>query len=219
MKFPILYSFKRCPYAMRARMAIKLANIRCEIREIRLNNKPEHMLEASPKGTVPVLILEDKIIDESIEIIEWVLDQDNVFEGNLNQNEVVLSEKLISIFDEKFKYHLDRYKYAARYNNVNSDKNRSQCMEILIELNQIISNKKWIFGESINKLDISILPFIRQFRIANPEWFDMQVSIHSVKRVLNNFLESELLNEIMINYDEWKEGSKPEYFPIFNLSD
>ncbi|MDA0949919.1 MAG: glutathione S-transferase N-terminal domain-containing protein [Proteobacteria bacterium] len=219
MKFPILYSFKRCPYAMRARMAIKLANVRCEIREIRLNNKPEHMLEASPKGTVPVLILEDKIIDESIEIIEWVLDQDNVFEGNLNQNEVVLSEKLISIFDEKFKYHLDRYKYAARYNNVNSDKNRSQCMEILIELNQIISNKKWIFGESINKLDISILPFIRQFRIANPEWFDMQVSIHSVKRVLNNFLESELLNEIMINYDEWKEGSKPEYFPIFNLSD
>lgn len=219
MKFPILYSFKRCPYAMRARMAIKLANIRCEIREIRLNNKPEHMLEASPKGTVPVLILEDKIIDESIEIIEWVLDQDNVFEGNLNQNQVALSEELISIFDEKFKYHLDRYKYAARYNNANSDKNRSQCMEILIELNQIISNKKWIFGESINKLDISILPFIRQFRIANPEWFDMQVSIHSVKRVLNNFLESELLNEIMINYDEWKEGSKPEYFPIFNLSD
>ena len=219
MKFPILYSFKRCPYAMRARMAIQLAKIRCEIREIRLNNKPEHMLKVSPKGTVPVLILEDKIIDESIEIIEWVLDQDNVFEGNLNQNEVVLSEKLISIFDEKFKYHLDRYKYAARYNNVNSDKNRSQCMEILIELNQIISNKKWIFGESINKLDISILPFIRQFRIANPEWFDMQVSIHSVKRVLNNFLESELLNEIMINYDEWKEGSKPEYFPIFNLSD
>ena len=219
MKFPILYSFKRCPYAMRARMAIQLAKIRCEIREIRLNNKPEHMLKVSPKGTVPVLILEDKIIDESIEIIEWVLDQDNVFEGNLNQNEVVLSEKLISIFDEKFKYHLDRYKYAARYNNVNSDKNRSQCMEILIELNQIISNKKWIFGESINKLDISILPFIRQFRIANPEWFDMQVSIHSVKRVLNNFLESDLLNEIMINYDEWKEGSKPEYFPIFNLSD
>ena len=219
MKFPILYSFKRCPYAMRARMAIKLANVRCEIREIRLNNKPEHMLEASPKGTVPVLILEDKIIDESIEIIEWVLDQDNVFEGNLNQNEVVLSEKLISIFDEKFKYHLDRYKYAARYNNVNSDKNRSQCMEILIELNQIISNKKWIFGESINKLDISILPFIRQFRIANPEWFDTQVSINSVKRLLNNFLESKLLNEIMINYDEWKEGSKPEYFPIFNLSD
>ena len=104
---------------MRARMAIKLTNIRCEIRVIRLNNKPEHMLKISPKGTVPVLILEDKIIDESMEIIEWALDQDNIFEGNLNENEVVLSEELISIFDDKFKYHLDRYKYAARYNNAN----------------------------------------------------------------------------------------------------
>ena len=66
MNYPILYSFKRCPYAMRARIAIKLANIRCELREVRLNNKPDHMIEASPKGTVPVLILEDKIIDESI---------------------------------------------------------------------------------------------------------------------------------------------------------
>ncbi len=216
MKFPILYSFKRCPYAMRARMAIKLTNIRCEIREIRLNNKPEHMLKISPKGTVPVLILEDKIIDESMEIIEWALDQDNIFEGNLNENEVVLSEELISIFDDKFKYHLDRYKYAARYNNANSNKHRSQCMKILIELNQIISHEKWIFGKSINKLDISILPFIRQYRIANPEWFDMQESIHSVKRLLDNFQKSELLNEIMTNYDEWEEGSKPEYFPIFN---
>ena len=195
---------------MRARMAIKLTNIRCEIREIRLNNKPEHMLKISPKGTVPVLILEDKIIDESMEIIEWALDQDNIFEGNLNENEVVLSEELISIFDDKFKYHLDRYKYAVRYNNANSNKHRSQCMKILIELNQIISHEKWIFGKSINKLDISILPFIRQYRIANPEWFDMQESIHSVKRLLDNFQESELLN------DEWEEGSKPEYFPIFN---
>jgi glutathione S-transferase len=216
MKFPILYSFKRCPYAMRARMAIQLAKIRCEIREIRLNNKPEHMLKVSPKGTIPVLILEDKIIDESIEIIEWALDQYNVFEGNLNQNEILLSEELIAIFDDKFKYHLDRYKYAARYKNANSDKHRSECMEILIELNQIISNEKFIFGESINKLDISILPFIRQFRIANPEWFDVQESIPNIKRLLNNFLDSKLLNEIMINYDEWEEGSKPEYFPIFN---
>ena len=80
-------------------MAIKLANIKCEIREIRLNNKPEHMLKVSPKGTVPVLILEDKIIDESIEIIDWVLNKDNIFEGNLNQNEVNLSEELIYIFD------------------------------------------------------------------------------------------------------------------------
>ena len=86
MKTPILYSFKRCPYAMRARMALQLANIICEIREIKLNNKPDHMLKVSPKGTVPVLILENKIIDESNEIIEWVLEKVDVFEGNLKQS-------------------------------------------------------------------------------------------------------------------------------------
>ena len=73
MKTPILYSFKRCPYAMRARMAIKLSNINCELREIRLNNKPKHMLEVSPKGTVPVVVLEERIIDESMEIIHWAM--------------------------------------------------------------------------------------------------------------------------------------------------
>ena len=118
MKTPILYSFKRCPYAMRARMAIKLANIRCEIREIKLNNKPGRMLEVSPKGTVPVLVLENRIIDESNEIIEWVLDKVNVFGKNLNHYEINLSEQLIEIFDGKFKFHLDRYKYANRYDGL-----------------------------------------------------------------------------------------------------
>ena len=100
---------------MRARIALKLANIQCELREVRLNNKPDHMLEISPKGTVPVLILEDKVIDESIEIINWVLDKIDVFKGNIDQTQIELTESLISIFDDKFKYHLDRYKYSNRY--------------------------------------------------------------------------------------------------------
>ena len=79
MKFPILYSFVRCPYAMRARMALKIAGIKCEIREIRLSDKPQHMLKVSPKGTVPILILKDKIIDESIDIINWVNKKNNIF--------------------------------------------------------------------------------------------------------------------------------------------
>ena len=82
MKTPILYSFKRCPYAMRARMALKLANIECELREVKLSRKPDHMLEVSPKGTVPVLILEDEVIDESIEIINWVLSLNNILSGS-----------------------------------------------------------------------------------------------------------------------------------------
>jgi glutathione S-transferase len=219
MKTPILYSFKRCPYAMRARMAIKLANISCEIREIKLNNKPDHMLEISPKGTVPVLILENKIIVESNEIIEWALDQVDVFKGNLNNYEINLSEDLINIFDVKFKFHLDRYKYANRYDDSSNEDHRSECMKILDELNIIISKEKWIFGKNINKLDISILPFIRQFRIADPKWFDNQTSIPNIKRILNTFFESKLLKEIMINYKVWEEGSKPVYFPILNSSD
>ena len=102
MNYPILYSFKRCPYAMRARMALRLAEIKCEIREVRLNNKPEHMLKISPKGTVPVLILENRIIDESIEIIDWVLENNQVFDRNLSDTNIEFTEETISIFDNQF---------------------------------------------------------------------------------------------------------------------
>ena len=115
MNFPILYSFKRCPYAMRARMALNLANIKSEIREVRLNNKPKHMIEVSPKGTVPILILENEVIDESNDIINWVLDKNNIFKNKLDHNQKTLTENLIQTFDSKFKYHLDRYKYCLLY--------------------------------------------------------------------------------------------------------
>ena len=102
MKTPILYSFIRCPYAMRARMALSLANVVCEIREVRLSNKPKQMLEVSPKGTVPVLILEDRVIEESIEIVNWVLSSNNIFDGNLSNEQMLLTEELIKTFDGKF---------------------------------------------------------------------------------------------------------------------
>ena len=177
MKYPILYSFKRCPYAMRARMALKLTNIKCEIREVRLNNKPKHMLEVSPKGTVPVLILNDRTIDESMDVIQWALNKKDVFKGNLNENQIKVSNELIRRFDDKFKYHLDRYKYASRYGDVDEIHHRKKCEKILIEIEDIISDDEWFFGKKINKLDISILPFIRQFRIADPDWFDNHKSL------------------------------------------
>ena len=92
-------------------MILKLTNIKCELREVRLNNIPKHMLEVSPKGTVPVLVLKDKIIDESRDIINWALNFTDVFEGNIKQDQIDLTEELVDLFDEKFKYHLDRYKY------------------------------------------------------------------------------------------------------------
>lgn len=216
MKYPILYSFKRCPYAMRARMALQLTNIKCEIREVRLNNKPKHMLEVSPKGTVPVLILNDRTIEESMEVIDWALNQKNVFEGNLKENQIKISDELIERFDDKFKYHLDRYKYASRYGDVDEIHHRKKCEKILLEIEDIISDEEWFFGKKINKLDISILPFIRQFRIADADWFDNHKRLKKVKNYLHNFLASKILKDVMINYDVWKEESEISYFPITN---
>ena len=213
MKYPILYSFIRCPYAMRARMALKLTNTKCEIREVRLNNKPKQMIDKSPKGTVPVLVLQKKVIDESNDIIEWALSSNNIFDGNIDNDQIDLTNNLIELFDSKFKYNLDRYKYATRYENIDKDKHKMECLDILINLENVISNKEWILGSKINKLDISILPFIRQFRIADIEWFDKQNKIKGIQKILFNFLDSNLFKEVMYKYDVWEENAEPQFFP------
>ena len=213
MEYPILYSFIRCPYAMRARMALKLTSIKCEIREVRLNNKPQQMIDISPKGTVPVLDLEKEVIDESNDIIEWALSSNNIFDGNIDYDQINLTNNLIELFDSKFKYNLDRYKYATRYENIDKDKHKMKCLEILIDLENLISNEGWILGSKINKLDISILPFIRQFRIADIDWFDKQNKIKGIQKILFNFLDSSLFKEVMHKYDVWEENAKPQFFP------
>jgi len=196
---------------MRARLALKLANIQCELREVRLNNKPKHMLEVSQKGTVPILILEDQVIDESIDIINWVLDQNNIFEGNISQEQIITTEAIIDIFDNKFKYHLDRYKYSNRYENSDKNFHQKKCFNILIDVEKLISNENWFFGNELNKLDISILPFLRQFRIADPDWFDSLKEIPKIQKLLYNFLESNYLKQIMVNYKTWDESSEISY--------
>jgi len=213
MEYPILYSFIRCPFAMRARMALQLTNTKCEIREVRLNNKPKQMIDKSPKGTVPVLVLEKEVIDESNDIIEWALSSNNIFDGNIDHDQIDLTNNLIELFDSKFKYNLDRYKYATRYENINKDKHKKECLEILINLENLISNEGWILGSKINKLDISILPFIRQFRIADIEWFDKQNKIKGIQKILFNFLDSNLFKEVMYKYDVWEENAEPQFFP------
>ena len=213
MNYPVLYSFKRCPYAMRARMALKLADIKCELREVRLNNKPNHMLEVSPKGTVPILILKDNVIDESIEIINWVLTKADLFKNDISKDQMELSEEIILIFDNKFKYHLDRYKYATRYENQDPLLHRSECKKILLQVGDLISDKDYFFGTELNKIDISILPFIRQFRIADIKWFDEDMNIPKMQKYVHKFLESKLLEDVMINIEEWKEGADIKIFP------
>lgn len=214
MKYPILYSFKRCPYAMRARMAILLTNTKCEIREVKLSNKPMSMIEASEKGTVPVLItINNKIYDESLDIIDWVLKRNNIFDKTHNSSESEVSDSLISQFDKDFKFHLDRYKYSSRYIKEEKLRHRDACLFILKEIELIHSKDTWFFGKEINKIDICLLPFIRQYRIADIDWFDSLDEIPVIQNWLNYFLESELLKNIMINYKPWEPNDEVEYFP------
>ena len=201
MNLPILYSFRRCPYAMRARMALILASKQCELREILLKNKPDHMLEISPKGTVPVLQLPDKVLDESLDIISWAtvsnLDNVHIF----SKTEETLYMELVHLFDTKFKHHLDRYKYSSRYGE-DPREHQDECKIILESLNVKINPSPWIFGHQVSLLDISILPFIRQCKIANPEWFDAQ-QFKKVIGLLDYFEQDNLFIQAMQKYELW----------------
>ena len=212
-KVPILYSFKRCPYAMRARMALKLANIKCELREVKLSNKPEHMIKVSPKATVPVLITDEIVIEESIDIINWAIKKKNIFKNNISKKDELLTEEIIELFDTEFKYHLDRYKYSSRYKDSKRNYHRDMCISVLLNIELLVSKKHWFFGKNINKIDISILPFIRQFRVADPDYFDQHKKIVNIKNYLNNFLNSSLYHQIMHKYEAWTESSEVVYFP------
>ena len=212
---PIFYSFKRCPYAMRARMALYLSKTVVELREVSLRNKPKSMLEISPKGTVPVLILDNgNVIDESLEIVNWCMEEKrNIFEDVLNEDQKSHTANTIKLFDDKFKFHLDRYKYATRYADIDEISHRESCVQILKIIEKQISNKKWFYSDHINKIDICILPFIRQFRIADPAWFDNNSEFPKVQKWLNNFLESSLLKNVMVAYDLWKIEHPVKLFP------
>jgi glutathione S-transferase len=208
---PILYSFRRCPYAMRARMAIHISGQRCELREVLLRDKPPSMLEYSAKGTVPVLILQDgKVIDESIDVIDWALNLNDPDDWQRSKDKEKTKE-LIKINDGEFKYHLDRYKYSKRYDNEDPEFHRKKCLKFIESINNELNNSEYIFDDNISYADIVLLPFIRQFRIADIEWFD-SLPYDNLKRWLSSFLGSSLLNSIMKKYDLWKEGDKSIVF-------
>ena len=208
---PILYSFRRCPYAMRARMAIHISDQRCELREVLLRDKPPSMLQYSAKGTVPVLILQDgKVIDESLDVIDWALNLNDPDDWQRSKDKEKTKE-LIKINDGEFKYHLDRYKYSKRYDNEDPEFHRKKCLKFIESINNELNNSKYIFDDNISYADFVLLPFIRQFRIADIEWFD-SLPYDNLKKWLSSFLGSSLLNSIMKKYDLWKEGDKSIVF-------
>jgi len=196
---PILYSFRRCPYAMRARMSIVRANFLVELREVVLRDRPAHMMEVSPKGTVPVLLLEDgTLIEESLEIMQHVLG------WTLSEEE----QHWITRNDDEFKYHLDRYKYPNRYQDVDEIEQRTAASSYLKDLDTRLASQPPI-SEALSD---ALFPFVRQFANHDRTWFDAQVWSH-VLSWLNDNLESEPFKKCMKKYKQWNQGDKGVFFP------
>ena len=211
-ELPVLYSFRRCPYAMRARLAISESNKLVELREVLLRDKPHHMLLLSPKGTVPVLWLCDgTVIDESFEIMKWA------YSTNLSDDcsQKVNHEDLIALVDSKFKYHLDRYKYSSRFENIDASHHRDCALNILYKIEDVL-DIGWLNGVTPGFSDFAILPFIRQYRIADIAWFDSCIKVPKIKSWLNEFLNWDGFKNIMEKYPQWQEVQEGIQFGFEN---
>ena len=196
----ILYSFRRCPYAMRARMALIVSGQQVELREVVLRDKPPAMLALSPKGTVPVLVLPSgEVIDESLDIIRWALRRHDP-EGWLEGDETAL----IARNDGPFKQHLDRYKYTARYGS-DPLAHRASAVELLGELEARLEGSDFLHGAHRTLADIAIFPFVRQFSRTEPAWFEAQ-PLPRVQHWLRSLVESALFARAMVRSSAWQPG-------------
>lgn len=215
----LLYSFRRCPYAMRARLGLTSAGITVELREIVLRNKPDHMIELSPKATVPVLrVKTGKVIDESLDIALWALKQNDP-DGLLSPKGSSLEEmlELIKENDGPFKHHLDRTKYAVRYPEEKREDHITGASKFLKKLNDRLEEQPFLFGDQRTLADIAIAPFVRQFANIDRTWFNRQPWPHLI-RWLNEFLEGKLFLSIMEKYAPWQEGDDITWFPELSES-
>lgn len=205
-EYPILYSFRRCPYAMRARLALRISGTICEIREVKLAAKPQELIAASPKATVPVLVLRDgSVIDESIDIMLWAL-QESDPEGWLERSD----DGLLAINDGTFKHHLDRYKYPDRHGS-NPLGHRAAALEILQGLEKRLEEKPQLCGDTRGLADMATFPFIRQFAATDREWFDA-LPLPRLQRWLGGHLASPLFQSIMTKLDPWQATDEAVLF-------
>jgi len=209
-QYPILYSFRRCPYAMRARMGLYASGAICELREVVLRDKPAHMLEISPKGTVPVLQTKERqVIEESLEVMLWALEQSDP-EGWLKPPfEDMMG--LIKQNDTEFKSHLDRYKYANRFEGADALEERGKAERFLSKLDGLLEGNEYLFGDKSSLADYAIAPFIRQFAFVDKAWFD-QTEYGSLQKWLEAFLSSKVFTSIMTKYSQWQEGDEITLF-------
>ena len=211
-----LYSFRRCPYAMRARLGILFAELQVELREIVLKNKPAPMLEISPKGTVPVLELinpdgsQQQVIEESREILEWALEQHDP-QGLLN-TDLTSAKALIDQNDNQFKHWLDRYKYADRYPELTQQDYRQKGEVFLQSLETLLTKNKYLLGDNISLADIGIMPFVRQFAHVDRGVFYSLPYPH-LQAWLKGWLDHPKFQQVMVKFQPWQAGDEQVVFP------
>lgn len=209
---PRLYSFRRCPYAMRARLSLLFAEVAVELREIVLKNKPSQMLAISPKGTVPVLQLnEGRVIEESREIMIWALEQRDR-QGLLDAKVLKQANDLLEKNDHEFKHWLDRYKYADRYPEMSQTEYRQRGEVFLQVLEAQLNRHAYLLGDSTSIADIGIMPFVRQFAHVDRDVF-YGLPYPKLQRWLQYWLEHPLFKQAMTKFDPWQEGDEVIIFP------
>ncbi|MBV1900463.1 MAG: glutathione S-transferase [Kordiimonadaceae bacterium] len=212
--FPILYSFRRCPYAMRARLALFVSGQQVRLREVVLRDKPAAMLEASEKATVPVLCLPSgQVIDESLDIMLWALGQADPkgwYQPQVGGLEEMMA--LIARCDTEFKPHLDRYKYANRYEDAQPEAHRAAATAFLVELEQQLAKFRFLFGKDATLADYAIMPFIRQFAGVDREWFTA-APFPRLQAWLAGLMAESPFSDVMEKYAQWREGDIDTLFP------
>jgi glutathione S-transferase len=194
----VLYSFRRCPYAMRARLALDVSGQVCELREVALRNKPPEMLRVSAKGTVPVLLLPDgRVIDESLDIMLWALSRHDPEHWLTPESDSLDGmRQLIDRFDSHFKRHLDRYKYPSRFADADPALDRAEACQDLGVLEARLTRTTYLAGGHVSLADMAIVPFVRQFSNVDSEWFARQ-SWSALQRWLRTLVESARFERIM----------------------
>jgi glutathione S-transferase len=211
-KLPVLYSFRRCPYAIRARMALYQAKIKCELREVILKDKPASMLLLSDKGTVPVLLTpEEQIIEQSCEVMFWALNKNDP--DNWLQEDASQSQYLIDYNDNEFKHFLDRYKYHVGYPENSQEYYRENAESFLVVLEKNLSehNGVALLGDNMSFVDVAIFPFVRQFALVDIDWF-LASPYLSLKKWYEYFEQSDLFQACMEKHDQWQQDQEPVYF-------
>ena len=206
-----LYSFRRCPYAMRARLGILFAELQVELREITLKNKPSQMLAISPKGTVPVLQLVDgTVIEESTEIMIWALEQQDP-QGLLDAEVLQQANALTDKNDNEFKYWLDRYKYADRHTDMTQTEYRQKGEIFLQVLEELLTKNPYLLGKTVTIADIGIMPFVRQFAHVDRDIF-YSLPYPNLQRWLQDWLQHPFFLQTMTKFQPWQDGDEAVIF-------